>query len=291
MVTQQKVAIVVDSSSCLAQDIIQDLNISVVPHQLISQNKTYRDGIDIDPSEFYVIQKSKHVTFTTSGPTPGDFFEKFELAAKRHQSIICITVGSQFSNATLNAATIAARLTYASYPRTRIKIMDSKAAAGAEGLIALQAARAAKSGQSIEQVVAGIQDLIPRVHLLAVLDTLYYLEKSGRVPKTKAWAASLLGIRPLADLTGGKARLLGKPRGKRRAIDLLFQTAFNHLGDRPAHLNIMHANAPETANIMYIRAKAIFNWQEVLVSEFTPVMGAHTGPGLVGLAFHTKTIL
>ena len=291
MVTKQQVAVVVDSSSCLAKDIIQDLNISVVPHQLISQDKTYRDGIDIDPSEFYVIQKYNHVTFTTSGPTPIDFFEKFKLAVKKDQSIVCITVGSQFSNATLNAATIAARLVNASYPRTRIEVIDSKAAAGAEGLIALQAARAAKSGQSIDQVIAGIKDLIPRVHLLAVLDTLYYLEKSGRVPKTKAWAASLLGIRPLADMTGGKARLLAKPRGKQRAIDLLFQTAFEHLGDRPVHLNIMHANAPETANTMHTKAKALFNWQEVLVSEFTPVMGAHTGPGLVGLAFYTKTIL
>lgn len=291
MVTKQQVAVVVDSSSCLTKDIIQDLNISVVPHQLISQYKTYRDGIDIDPSEFYVIQKDNDVTFTTSGPTPIDFFEKFKLAAKRDQSIVCITVGSQFSNATLNAATIAARLANESYPRARIEVIDSKAAAGAEGLIALQAARAAKSGKSIDQVIAGIKDLIPRVHLLAILDTLYYLKKSGRVPKTKAWAASLLGIRPLADMTGGKARLLAKPRGKQRAIDLLFQTAFDRLGDRPVHLNIMHANAPETANTMHTKAKAIFNWQEVIVSEFTPVMGAHTGPGLVGLAFHTKTIL
>jgi DegV family protein with EDD domain len=290
VLTQQKVAIVVDSSSCLTTDIVEDLNISVVPHQLISQNKTYRDGIDINPSEFYDIQKYNHVTFTTSGPTPTDFFEKFQLATQRYQNIVCITVGSQFSNATLNAAKLAAQLTHDRYPRTRIEVIDSNAAAGAEGLIALQAARLAKSGQSIEQVITGIKNLIPRVRLLAVLDTLYYLEKSGRVPKMKAWAASLLGIKPLCDLTGGNPRLLAKPRGKQRAIALLFQTAFKHLGNSPVHLNIMHANAPDTAKTMHIKAKAIFNCEEVLVSEFTPVMGAHTGPGLLGLAFHTKTM-
>ena len=290
MLKQQKVAVVVDSSSCLTTNIVRDLNISVVPHHLISQNKSYRDGIDITPSEFYTLQQSTQATFTTSGPTPTDFFEKFQLAAQQHQSIVCITVGSQFSSATLNAATLAAQLTHDSYPRTRIEVIDSNNAAGAEGLIALQAARAAKSGQSIEQIVASVRALIPRVRLLAVLDTLYYLAKGGRVPRTKAWAASLLGIRPLIDLTEGKPSLLAKPRGKPKAIDLLFRTTSNNVRNKPVHLNIMHANAPDTANAMCMRAQAIFNCEEIIISEFTPVMGAHTGPGLFGLAFHTKAI-
>jgi DegV family protein with EDD domain len=287
LVQHPRVAVVVDSSSCLPRDIQESSGITVVPHQLIADGKVYRDGIDIEPREFYQLQQRNGVVTTTSGPGPQAFLEAFQKAASETQEVICITLSPRFSATTYDSAHIAARMAREQQPDLEIRVIDSQAAAGAEGFIALEASRASLKGEGLSEIVPQVEALIPRVQLLAFLDTLHYLGKSGKITKVKAWAGTLLGFKPLTELSQGEARLVAKPRSRAKAMEQILSIAVERMGDSPSHVNVMHANASEDAQELCERAQRALNCHEIFISEFTPVMGAHTGPGLLGLAFYS----
>ncbi len=287
MVHKRKVAVVVDSSSCLPQQLLEKWQICVVPHQLTIGDRSFRDGIDIGPTEFYELLQKNHTVFTTSSPQPASFLEAFQSASRVAESVVCITVSANFS-ATYDSAMAAARVAETELPGCTIAIVDSRAAAGAEGLIALEAAKAAQTEADLDGVVSRVEELIPRVDLLAFLDTLFYLRKSGRVPRIAAWAGSILGIRPLTELKLGEARVVEKPRTRVRAMERLVAIMHDRAQDRPVHVNVMHAQASADADTLCCRVESELNCQEIFVSEFTPVMGAHLGPGLLGLALYAE---
>jgi len=286
LVQQRRVTVVVDSSSCLPQDLQQASGIIVVPHQLITNDLVYRDGVDIQPGEFYQLQQNNGSRTTTSAPAPQAFLDAFQQAGEGGNDVLCLTVSPRFSAATLDSARIAMRMAQEQDSGQQISVMDSQAAAGAEGFIALEAARAATRGATLQELVESTQRLIPRVHLLAFLDTLHYLGRSGKITKVKAWAGSLLGLKPLTELSHGEARLISKPRSRAKAMVQLLGVAQERMGQSPAHVNVMHANAPDDAAELRQKVESTLNCREIFVSEFTPVMGAHTGPGVLGLAFY-----
>ncbi|MCE2463319.1 MAG: DegV family protein [Dehalococcoidia bacterium] len=286
MVHKRKVAVVVDSSSCLPRELLDKWDIYVVPHELIIQDRSFRDGIDINPAEFYQHYLNKdHEIPTTSSPKPVSFLEVFKSAFAVADGVVCIVLSANFSS-TCQSAIIATRMAEKDMPGCRINVIDSGAAAGAEGLIALEAAKVAQCGAGLEEVVARIEELIPHVNLLALLDTLYYLRRSGRVPRMAAWAGAILGIRPLTELKLGEARVLDKPRSHAKGVERLVGVMKDRVQQRPAHVNVMHAHAADSAMKLYHRVETEFNCREIFISEFTPVMGAHLGPGLLGLAFY-----
>ena len=286
MVQKRKVAIVVDSSSCLPRTLLEKWDIRIVPHELIIDERSFRDGIDIEPSDFYQLLKKNHKIPTTSSPKPAGFLEVFRSASAVADSVVCITLSATFS-ATHQSASVAADMASEEIPDLQIKVVDSQAAAGAEGLIALEAARTAHNGADMDQVVSRTQELIPEVNLIAFLDTLYYLRRGGRVPRVSAWAGSILGIKPLTELKLGEARVLDKPRTRAKAMERLVRIAKERVQGPPAHVNVMHAQASDDAERLCERVQAELNCREAFISEFTPVMGAHLGPGLLGLAFYT----
>ena len=286
MVYERKVGVVVDSSSCLPPALLEEWQICVVPHELMIEERSFRDGVDIGPTEFYQLLQKNHNVPTTSSPKPASFLEAFRTASSVVENVVCITLSANFS-ATYDSASVAARMAEEELPGRSISVVDSRAAAGAEGLIALEAARIAHNGADLETVMSRVEELIPEVNLLAFLDTLYYLRRSGRVPRVAAWAGSILGIKPLTELKLGEARVLGKPRARARATERMVSTMKERVQNRPVHVNVMHAHATEDAEMLRQRVEAQFNCHELFISEFTPVMGAHLGPGLLGLAFYT----
>ena len=169
-----------------------------------------------------------------------------------------------------------------------IRVLDSQAVAGSQGFVALEAHRASVEGKGLAEIVSQIESLIPRLHLLAYLDTLIYLGRSGKITKAKAWAGTLLGFKPLVELSQGEATLIERPRSSGKAMERLLGIVAERTGDRPTHVNVMHANALEKAHKLRDRAQEVLNCQEIFISEFTPVMGAHTGPGLLGMAYYSE---
>ena len=285
MVQQRKVAIVVDSSSCLPKDVSEKYDIVVVPHELVIDGVSYRDGIDISPTEFYqLLQKNGRVP-TTSAPRPSRLLEAFKQASEKAEDVLCLTLSRNFS-ATYEWACSAQDMARRELPGLNIRVLDTQAAAGAQGLIALAAARAAEMGLDLDTVAAEAESLIPKVNLIAFLDTLYFLGRSGRIPKIAAWAGSLLGVKPLTEMRLGEARLLEKPRSRNKATQRLLSAMESHVSSNPVHVMVMHANAAQDAEALSREVEMRFNCAELLLGEFTPVMGAHTGPGLLGLAFY-----
>ena len=289
MVQHSRVAVVVDSSTCLPQDILQATGITVVPHQLIADERVYRDGVDLDTSSFYEMLRSNNAVITTSGPNPQAFLDAFEKVAEKTKDILCITLSPRFSPTTYDSANIAARMAREQSPGLEIRILDSQAVAGSQGFVALEAHRASVEGKGLSEIVSRIESLIPRLHLLAYLDTLIYLGRSGKITKAKAWAGTLLGFKPLVELSQGEATLIERPRSSGKAMERLLGIVAERTGDRPTHVNVMHANALKNAHKLRDRAQEVLNCREIFISEFTPVMGAHTGPGLLGMAYYSES--
>ena len=277
----------VDSSCCLPDHLLKEAGVIVVPHQLIADGQVYRDGIDLNTSDFYLMQSRNGAVITTSGPNPQAFLEAFRNAAQESQSILCITLSPRFSPVTYDSAKIAARLVLEERPDLDIHVLDSRAVAGSQGFVALEAYRASQEGLGLPETVARIEKLVPRLQLLAYLDTLKYLGRSGKITKAKAWAGTLLGFKPLVELSQGEATLIARPRSSAKAMERLLSIVSERAAGRPTHVNVMHANALDRAEILRDRARESLNCREIFVSEFTPVMGAHTGPGLLGIAYHS----
>lgn len=281
---------VVDSSSCLPPELLRKWNITVVPHELIVGRSFFRDGVDIQADEFYrLLSQGDNLDLSTAAPQPGHFLEGFLAAGERAPNVLCLTLPAEFS-ATYRSACAAVELAGEKLSSARVKVVDSRAAAGGSGLIALAAARWASMGLGLDQIVALVKQLIPRVNLLAFLDTLRYLRRSGRISKIDAWAGALLSIKPITELRLGEARMLEKPRSRAKATQRLVDIMRQRIGEKPVVVNVMEADATEDAQALSQRIKSEFNCREFFNSQFTPVMGLHTGPGLLGVAFYVDGV-
>lgn len=287
MVHKSQVAVVVDSSSCLPRDLLERWRIHVVSHELIIGDMSFKDGVDIQPSDFYQLIQDNHSVPTTSSPNPSCFLEVFRSASQVAESVICITVSGNFS-ATYGSACTAAAMAESELSGFSVGVVDSQAAAGAQGLVALQAARSADDGADLEEVTSLVEGLIPKMNLVAFLDSLYYLRRSGRVPRLAAWAGDILGIKPLTEMNLGEPKLLAKPRTRSGATNRMLGVMRERIQDMPVHVNVMHAHAASDAQDLRQRVEDEFDCRELFVSEFTPVMGSHLGPGLLGLAFYAE---
>ncbi|MEW6033551.1 MAG: DegV family protein, partial [Chloroflexota bacterium] len=236
---------------------------------------------------FYELLPRQEKLPTTSPSSPGRYMEAIRRTALRCSNVLCITVNRGFSGM-FDSARAAAELAKPLFPGVTIEVLDSGTAAGAQGLVVLAAARAAAVGRSLAQVMEAARSMVPRVHLVAVIDTLHYLAKGGRVPQVAAWATSLLQIKPVIRLlpSGGGASLVARVRTKPRAVRSMMSMVKRMAGKEPLHAIVHHSNAPDEAEDIRRRLASEFNCAELYVKDFTPAMGVHTGPGLLAVAFY-----
>ncbi len=282
---KQKVAIVTDTTACVPPEQVNEYNIEVVPILLIVDGKSYRDGIDIKASEFYaLLRKSKKPT--TSSSSPDNYLEAYRRASQRAPNILCLTEPSKFS-AMFNSARIAADMARETLRNTTIEILDCTTAAAGLGLVALAAAKAAALDKPLEAVKDIARNIMSRVNLLASLNTIQYLAKSGRVPQAAAMVNNILNIKPVFSLNHADAHTVALPRTMKSAINRMLKLMKTMVKKgRALHVAVMHADAPEQALAFKNRIESQFECREIFLTEFTPVMGVHTGPGLIGVAFY-----
>ena len=280
------VAIVTDSTVCLPPELIEKYGIEIVPMEFIHKGKVYQDGVDMSPADFYKLLSQSENLPTTSAPSPGTYFEVLKKVSQRAKAIIIIAPSARFSHAFDSAK--AAAETGKEKLQAAIEVLDSGTAAGAQGFVVLAAARTAALGENLTHVLEAARKLMPRVHLVAFIDTLLYLAKGGRVPHVAAWAGQLLKIKPVFELLplSGGATPLDKVRTRARAIERLTNILQERTDRRPMHAIVLHSDALEEAEKLKEYIAANFNCVETYVRDFTPVMGVHTGPGLLGVAFY-----
>jgi DegV family protein with EDD domain len=266
---------------------VKEYDIEVVPVALIFEDKVYRDGIDMTPADFYALLRHAKKLPTTSGSSAAPYLEAYEKASQKAGSIVCITEPAGFS-AMFNSAKLAIKMAKTTLAGVAIEVIECTTAAAGLGLVALAAARAATSGKTLEKVVAVTKDVMSRVHLFAMLDTLHYLVKGGRVPQAAALVNSMLKIKPVFTLDRGEAHTVALPRTVEGAMKhILSMMEEKVVRGQPFRVAVMHADAADRAQELRNRISAQFDCSELFVTEFTPVMGVHTGPGLVGATFYS----
>ncbi len=278
-----KVAIVTDSAACLPEPLLHQYDIHVVPFGLIWGREMFRDGVDMTPVEFYQRLRESPVLPTTSQPSIGEFLAMYRRLAEEAEGIVSIHIPRTMSG-TCTAAEAAARL----LPEVPIRVVDSGTAVMAQGFVVLEAARVAQDGGTLDQVVQAAEAMIPRVHLLAILDRLDYLARSGRVRSVVALVGSALHITPIFTIQQGQVSVVSRTRSKRRAVRTMLERMATYVRDRPVHAAVFHADVPGEAEGLRAEIATHFNCVELFVTEFTPVMGAHTGPGVLGVAFYAE---
>ena len=285
----RKVNIVTDSTSCIPKELIDKHNIFVVPLLIIIDGRGYCDGVDISPSEVYKIMRRKENLPTTSTPSVGDFLNTFRRMSEQAESVLCINVTSEQSKI-YDTAMVAKEMAKEELPNTTIEVLDSRAAASALGLIVVEAARAAEQGADLTQVTEVARGMMPRVHYLAMVDDLYYLARTGRIGKAMAWAGTVLNIKHIVghDTSVGVTFPVDRPRTKAKAISRLLELMEERIGGSRAHVIVTHADEEEEGEKLKAEIASRFNCAEIYLTEFTPGMGVHAGPGVLGAAFYTE---
>ncbi len=278
------VAIVTDSTACLPPELAERYGVAIVPLHLIFGGRTFVDSMTADIGEFYDLLARSSDRPTTAAPSPGMFLDAIARAGRGADGVLVITVSRQFS-AMYDSASQAIEIAKAESPHLDLRIIDSRNAAMAQGFVVLEAARAAHAGATVDEVVTRVGEMAGRVALLAMLDTLSYLARGGRVPRVAAWAAGMLQVKPIVRFTTSDIRLIARTRTRRRAIERLSSLLAGAAEGRRLHLAVHHAHAPEDAAELLRVAQDRLDLAEAYVTEFTQVMGVHTGPGLTGFAY------
>jgi DegV family protein with EDD domain len=284
----RKVAVVADSTCCLPQEVVEKYDVCVVPLEIIHEGKSYRDGVDITPNEVYKIMRKKENLPTTSTASVGDFLNAYRELSQKAESVLCITVTSLQSK-TFEAASAAREVAKEELPNTVIEVFDSRSVAAALGFIVREAARIASEGGGLAEVVEVARSMMGKVNFLAMLDTLYYLARLGRIARAAAWAGNVLDMKPVLEHSPaiGETMPVARPRTRRRAIERMLQIMAARTGGSPVHVMVQHADELEEAKKLAAEIESRFNCVEMYITEFTPVMGVHTGPGLLAIGFYT----
>ena len=279
----RKVAIVTDSSATLPEDLVQELDIHVVPLLLTFDDQTFRDGVDVTPGEVYRwLRANKHIP-TTSAPSAGDFLRVYAAAGREASGVVSIHLPTWLS-ATYNTAVVASRLV----DGVQIRVLNCHTAAMGQGFVVLEAARAAAAGADLDMVVARATKVAPKMNLLVAVGTLEYLYRGGRIGGAAALLGAMLQIKPILYLGDGQVDVFAKPRTKSRAVRIILQRMAELADSRPLHVAILHADVLDEAEDLRQKVADQFNCAELYVTEFTPVMGAHVGPGLLGVVFYVE---
>jgi len=276
-----KVAVVTDSVAMLPEQLAKDLGIRVVPIVLNLGERSYRDGIDLTTSEFYQLLRTSEELPTTSAPSAGEFVRVLEEALSDAEAVVAIHVSSELTSV-LRIAQLAAR----SITDKPVRVVDSQSATMAEGFVVLAAARTAQAGADLDEVVAAAEEVRSKVRFFAFFETLEYLRRGGRVGAAAALMGNAIQLKPIVHIVDGKVTPLARPRTRRKATQAMIDIMAAEVGNRPVHAAVLHADSLEDAQNLRTRLEDQFNCLEMHVTEMTPVMGTHTGPGLLGLAYY-----
>jgi DegV family protein with EDD domain len=279
------IRLVTDSSAHLPQDLVAQYDIQIIPLKVIFGQETLREGVDISNDTFYQRLRAARELPTTTQPSAGEFLEVYSrLAAEGHQ-IISIHLSSKLSG-TYQSAVMARGM----LPEAQITVVDTPWISLALGMIVLEAARAVAAGRSYEEVLALIDRLSPKMNVIFMVDTLEYLQKGGRIGGASALVGTLLNIKPILYLKDGRIEPLSRVRTKNGALKHLVEIVQERVpSGSPVKVGILHAQAEAEANWVAQEVQARFDCRELFLTELGPVVGAHTGPGTIGLAFYSET--
>ncbi len=272
------VKIVTDSTSDLTPEIASELGITVVPLYVHFGIKAYRDGIDLTTDDFYRKLAQSKTLPTTAAPAPGTFADVFDRLAEETDEILTIAISSRYS-ATYKAAVEGKELRKS---KARLEIIDSLWATMGLGLIVISAAKAAKAGASLDEVIDVARSSVRRVDMRMAFDTLEYLRRGGRIGTAQAFPGSILKVNPIITIKDGYTEAVTRTRSRDRAIDYLcdFAMSFSHIEE----MAIEHATTPDEAEMLVERLSSKLPRERIYRAKVSPVVGTHVGPHVLAVS-------
>ncbi len=275
------IKIVTDSTNYLPADQIEKFDIRVVPLNVhFGESRTYQEGLTLDLDQFYAMLAEAPNLPTTSQPSPGQFLEAFSELTQAGHDVLCILISSRLSGTYQSALDAKHMLADAN-----VVVVDSYSAASPLGLMVITAAEMAADGHTMDEIVARLEQMRRDMRVYFVVDTLEYLQKGGRIGAAAAFLGTLLKVKPILMLDEGVVKPLDKVRSKRKAIQRLLSELESQVSPgQPVQAIAMHAQAPDEVRELEAEVRRRFNCQRSIFGEVGPVIGTHTGPGLLGAA-------
>jgi len=277
-----KVAIVTDSTAYLPEDLVSSYNIKIVPLMVIRDDKALRDNIDISPDQFYKrLANAKNIP-STSQPPVTDFADVFNKLHDEGYEILTIVISAALSG-TLDSAIQAKKLV----PEAKIELLDSRFTSMPLAYMVLSAARAAKAGASLGKCKEIAEIIRDNAQIFFAVDTLEFLHRGGRIGGASRFLGTALDLKPILYLQEGKIEALERVRTSKRAHQRLIELLETNIDGRlPINMmGVVSAAAQDAASHLLKQIEKNFNPQEILLANISPVIGTHTGPGSVGVAY------
>ncbi|MBN1331123.1 MAG: DegV family protein [Candidatus Heimdallarchaeota archaeon] len=282
---KQTVRILADATIDLPPSWVKKLNVGILPTQIMIEDreKPYRNYIDITAEEFFEkLFKVKEIP-TTAVPKQGDIFKVYEESLKDYESLIVVAHSSKISGS-YNIALKVSEM----FPGKDITVIDSQTITIMEGMLVLEAAKLAQTGATKKEVLTRLHELIPHTHGVAVVKSLDYLRKGGRISFTKQVIANVANYRPIISIEGGLVKNIGKVKGFDNGIEIIKKKIPDILENlKISSIIIIHSVMPDEANELkeYILAQKENVPEVVECALIGPVLGAHLGPNCLGVGW------
>ena len=289
MQNNNAVSVITGSAAQVPKETAEALKIDILPLLIYIDGKEYHDGIDISPGELYQRMRLNQMEVKTAAPTVGQYYQAFKNSIEGGaKEILCVTLSSKLS-ADYSSAKNAANLVKTENPESKIFVFDSRRAAVPQGLLTIEAAERLNAGQPMEDVLTFLENAWQKSSLIAALDTLEYLNRGGRIGQAAIYVGSALKILPILQINDdGVVAPATVLRNKAKIIPTIINRIIKETeGYTYIKLGVMHADAYEAAEELREEVQKRFPdyHGEIRIDEITPVMGAHTGPGLIGLSY------
>ena len=280
------IKIVTDSTSYIPEEFINKYDISVVSLNVIMNGESIRE-VDLDNETFYSKMEESTEIPSSSQPSPDEIYNTFENIIKEGNSIVGIFISSDMSG-TVSSANLIKNMLLEKYPTAHIEIVDSRSNCMQMGYVAIEAAKAAPAGKSMEEVIDVCTSVINNSRFLFTPDTLDYLKKGGRIGGASALLGTLFQIKPILTVCDGKTTVFTKVRTKKKAVDTLVTTLVNDLqGKELGGVIVHHINCQDEGLSLAAKIKKQLG-VDVQIDTIGPIIGLHVGPGSIGVAYFTK---
>jgi DegV family protein with EDD domain len=278
-----KIALVTDSTTYMPPELVKKYDISVAPQIVIWGDQSYRDGVDIQPSEFYDRLKTAKVMPSTSQASVPSFQEIFEDRVSRGFDVLALLISSKLSG-TIQSAIQAKELIGSA--GEKVHIVDSQTVAMALGFRVLAVARSIEQGAGLREAIDLAEKSLDYTGVFFAVDTLEFLHRGGRIGGATRFIGSALNLKPILAVQDGRVEGIERIRTKTKAHERVLELTVEKIAGRtPVRLATLHANAAEDARALLTRAEEALHPVESVFTEVSPAVGTHAGPGTVGLAF------
>jgi len=277
----KKVAIVTDSSAYLPQEIVDELDLHIVPLTLHWDGESFRDGEDIRAEEFYERLAESDTIPTTSQVTVNEFNDLFKKLLDEGHPVLALLISSGISG-TVESAQQAAE----NFPDAPLVLMDSQLVSMALGFMVMTVARAAREGASLSACQKLAEQAYRKIGVYFTVDTLKYLNKGGRINTAKRLLGAALNIKPIMEIREGKIELVESVISRKKAVQRMLDLVERDIAGRePVRICTFHAKAEEDNQALMADAVERFHPIETVTTYVSPVIGTHTGPGTLSIAY------